>query len=1019
VADSIKDSFAEANRFTKVLYQRGKDVCPWELNEMQDVVRVSSYRAMNHGVTTSTMNPASNDDGWKVTGTGASNQVTVAVGWLFCDGIPLENGTSFTQTGFTTYGGVGSRTDVVYLAVTETEVSDPNFEPKLKETTRRRQVQVAVEISETGLAGVPSNTSAEIFEGGTHYFPIASIDRPTGQAAINAGDVTDLRYVLPAKLLTQITRQEDFEVQALVATVIETPGTNGNPLPVANTLTLDIDPGEDFVEAGELVVRFNRDGLPRQPFVVRETNGLIGEHIGSEHRLAFRDENVAASGPTSGQYTIPFSSGDGTVGDSYLRLMDVTHPNNSTMLMVMNARNTIVVGDGSTSFGDFNGVAAIYEALQFAATLSGSVCIQVKRGNYTVTDATVLEVSSGQEIVIDGMAGGGWSGDEVVVTNQRSAGSSPAIYVTDGRAILRHLKLVTSGTAKVGVQTSSTGAVIVERCSTVNQGVVVGGTPAIGYAMIMTQCVVAMNGREAFLIEYGNGTTTYGFIVTETTVTMTGTDNPVLTVKAKTGIATATALLGIFFSCCNFTLGSTAASAAAFSGLTNNCGMVKLDPNGSNGLLTVGNLMFHDCCVTAPGGSGSSILLYLRTQTGASAKIIVDTVSITGGRWRCASANTNVIPFYVGGQTSTGTANIDMLIVKDVSWGFGPDLGGTPTANRYGAAPTELGTTTWPSAFYIHVDDQVVLDNIHWLLCSTASDIGDLTVYQPRRINVNGLNFADWISGGGGSSPAYRVHLQGWRAGTASITDFRGSMGGITRLAFKGIAAAAVSANGGIIDVLPNGRLSLSELDISDFTTGTQHAVRMLAPTTTFTWDNDGLLITNSQFRNMSGSGFYYRHPGTVNVQGSNRLTITDTSFYLLGTRGIDMEMSAGGSGGTNHSFTRNWFESNTGLAVYYAAPTTGLTLVQNYFSGNNGGGVTATQIQIGVSGVSGPSIGAFHANTCAATTNRLQFLAPSSFVGTEIGYAYAGGSGTITNANKVYTTLNTMLHNLGTLLTP
>jgi len=207
MADITQDSFNEALNFFKIVFQRGRDIRDSELNEFQDILRFLFIRSIANGVQRTklnTLNPGSNDDGYLVVGAGAANSVTLKAGTLFCDGLGIKLSADTPLSGFTTNPGPGARTDVVYLAITEAEVADPSASPQLGETTKRRQIQVTVNISTTGDAGVPANTGAEIFAGGIHYFKIASINRPAGVAAINSGDVTDRRAQLPPQFVEDL-----------------------------------------------------------------------------------------------------------------------------------------------------------------------------------------------------------------------------------------------------------------------------------------------------------------------------------------------------------------------------------------------------------------------------------------------------------------------------------------------------------------------------------------------------------------------------------------------------------------------------------------------------------------------------------------------------------------------------------------------------------------------------------------------------------------------------------------------
>ena len=146
MADLTKDSFSETNLFTKVLFQRGKDVVDFELNELQDNERVSRYRTNYAGLQAGSaingntpLNPGSGDDGFLAVGTSLANSLTLKAGWLLCDGIPIPLWVDTVLSGFSTPGS--NRTDTVYVAVSEVEVTNPAQIPKLGETTRRRQIQ--------------------------------------------------------------------------------------------------------------------------------------------------------------------------------------------------------------------------------------------------------------------------------------------------------------------------------------------------------------------------------------------------------------------------------------------------------------------------------------------------------------------------------------------------------------------------------------------------------------------------------------------------------------------------------------------------------------------------------------------------------------------------------------------------------------------------------------------------------------------------------------------------------------
>ena len=208
MADILKNSYLQSNLFTKILFQRGKDVLDFELNELQDILFVFLTQAMFNGLQNSPgqpLNPGSNDNGYKCVGNGSPNEVIVDAGTLFCDGIPIELFAPFTSPAglFSTAGS--NRTDCVYLGVTVTEITDPAQVPQLGETTRRDQLTVTMYVSTTGIAGVPPNVvttpATGIWGGEIHYFPIALVTRRAGDPTINVADVQDIRWPLLPSLL--------------------------------------------------------------------------------------------------------------------------------------------------------------------------------------------------------------------------------------------------------------------------------------------------------------------------------------------------------------------------------------------------------------------------------------------------------------------------------------------------------------------------------------------------------------------------------------------------------------------------------------------------------------------------------------------------------------------------------------------------------------------------------------------------------------------------------------------------
>lgn len=259
MADVVKDSYSEALQQTKVLFQRGRDVIDFELNELQDILRVVAFRQFLNGIQKQNgsylLNPGSNDDGYLVVGTSANNSVTLKAGVLFCDGFPIILGSDATFSGFTTAGA--PRTDTVYLSVFESEVADPAQVSQLGETTKRRKLTITVNVSITGLAGVPSNSSLEIFQGGVHYFAIANVTRRNGDPQILSTDVVDLRGVLPPSFIKNLQLQTSGKGSTLVGSQAITYGTFPLAASPASGGFFQLAIGTVYDQLAELIGWFN------------------------------------------------------------------------------------------------------------------------------------------------------------------------------------------------------------------------------------------------------------------------------------------------------------------------------------------------------------------------------------------------------------------------------------------------------------------------------------------------------------------------------------------------------------------------------------------------------------------------------------------------------------------------------------------------------------------------------------------------------------------------------------------
>lgn len=216
VGDYIGDNFEELKRYINVLHQNGRSIYNVDQNEKQSINDTWKRRIMQN-----LLGDASVEDAFQVVGTGADNDFQLVGG----DNAPATPKNAFVG-GFmpiadanTTYllhntqynedfGAIpvplttpsgSNRTDVVYLDVFLKEISglDDDFlipdNLKVALTTRLRLIQEVKVVEGGSIPASPFTTAG----GTTHFlFPLATIERFDGQAAITEFDVTDDRRTI-------------------------------------------------------------------------------------------------------------------------------------------------------------------------------------------------------------------------------------------------------------------------------------------------------------------------------------------------------------------------------------------------------------------------------------------------------------------------------------------------------------------------------------------------------------------------------------------------------------------------------------------------------------------------------------------------------------------------------------------------------------------------------------------------------------------------------------------------------
>ena len=204
MANISRNSYDESKHYDKVILQQGKPITDYDFNEAQDIQRGKLRRAV-----TELTGGGAIGEGWKIIGTGASNNFSVRAGALYSGGYRIALGSDSTANalGLTLTTPTTNRTDEVYLEVYEVEIdsiADPDIiHPKLAgigmEPTRRIKIKADLRVAEGG--SVPADTFDHF------YYHLATINRLANNATITSGMVADKRVqsgIVPHKTSSPI-----------------------------------------------------------------------------------------------------------------------------------------------------------------------------------------------------------------------------------------------------------------------------------------------------------------------------------------------------------------------------------------------------------------------------------------------------------------------------------------------------------------------------------------------------------------------------------------------------------------------------------------------------------------------------------------------------------------------------------------------------------------------------------------------------------------------------------------------
>jgi len=619
-------------------------------------------------------------------------------------------------------------------------------------------------------------------------------------ASLPADEFTDIvlraaqeRDYLTIDFENQISKRTGIDVTALIASKISTP--DGVRRPEATSMILNPDQLNTFPTSLRRVRAWAGDAVTPSLHIADLAGTTNPDSFGLIRYLAFGSVNSAGVGQTAdGSGTLQFWDQNmrnvevpgllgrlplsGTVkGEDYPLVSD-----QRTFLPLIRHLNKaeVVVGNGTTTFGQFDGVDGLSKAWNAwnGGYSPGSLHIRLKAGTYNLSAlASIIVGNDRMTLTIEGE-----SQETVIITNNVSGNAG--LRVNSGRLILKNLTIQkgTGDYRAVSVTSSGNPAALelhnvqlsLQRIELTNpnpQGLLPGNTlPSTittGPTLIINDSIIDMytaSGTAGTLpcisLLVGDNLEHYDFIIRRTAF-RPAQDNTAFKVTATSSGISTTRVRNIIFRECQFYLSWTSDDGAG--GLLTNVGPIWLDPLDSVNALQVDNIVFKDCDVYGnwhqqAASVGTLLHLYAPAHnyngTSHPGKTSIGRVTIDGGTWVMASGvTTGFIPFVVNAQTLR-VRNLDIQQTDSLTGIIPANLAayyGSSSASVWAAvnflSKLESAAQTAFELFRTFEIQNVSLRNVRRTQCSTSNGYGDLRISSPttgytlvRDVRVHQMN---------------------------------------------------------------------------------------------------------------------------------------------------------------------------------------------------------------------------------------------------------------------------------------
>lgn len=687
--------------------------------------------------------------------------------------------------------------DVREFGETRPEEETQNQEFQAKSSGSDVDYLNAAHLQDTAAAEFGSNTAPGrgMFSAGK---PASVAPDGTVPAAVRA--VTEAA----GRLFKQIMNTSGGIVTRLVAREIVTPGDAGNPVAASATMDVRVDPGDVFpaslrslnLWAGSVqtaAVAYDPGALAAvQRRVELRNSAALYAVTGA---IPLSDANIRASG---GLEALPLSSGvDRTVRLGEFEISGEAIESDYNVMRSLNARHTIVCGDGVATFGDFNGDYAVQDAITFANSVGITDLHLVLKAGVYLTDAIQgrWDFSGFATVVIEGASEdvGNTEAGSGLPTEVNANIDRAIVGPTSGTLKLRRLSLVDDTPSNIRTGFMDRGNIVLEDCEFIN---------------FFLEFRMPTTFRAERCEFYGNGVTTFGrplveFVQDASTSPGTWTNRGILfkdctlfgtiesaIVEISMSTSSSSSVRYVRFDGCKAITGRSEVSS--FGGtLQQSVGLFNVQPGPGTNLNSIGTglRIFEvsirnsrlECGFTGTGTARSFLFL---SQTGFNgdgssfdfttspscriSKLILENVTAD------CSSNVSDIPWiYAGGMGINSTLDWDDeeptpgVTIKNLRLNLT-----TSSSSSSGAAPVcaipfmtnpfspwSLTGDIWPAALMI-AGEVLRLEDVQITGAKALNDWPDVLLFPYRHMKVDGFYMDDWSTGGSGSAPDGRFAVR-------------------------------------------------------------------------------------------------------------------------------------------------------------------------------------------------------------------------------------------------------------------